>query len=360
MTLWADKSTDRYLTITAPPASVHPAPPGEETTGLLNPVPTAWFQSINSFAIIILGPIFAWLWSWLEERKRNPSIPLKMVFGLAFMSLGLVVMVFAGQREDRPSSTALPSVPSAIALDPGGRLCAREDGGLKAFHAGRLRFDASKRTLEMSGVLPDIERDRMARLTAPADFAAKLKELLAKSESAAAPVNVFVRLDSEPPGFDLRYAGIPTKELSYDPRTHELKAARRLADRDEKAILVAAADPVFRAALDDLYVRSSAFRVSAWWLFWFYIFSTFGELCLSPVGLSMVSKLAPARFATMLMGLWFLMTFIGTFCAGAGGEIWGTVAPIPYFAGFAVVLAGAAVALLLFVPRIRAMMHGAK
>jgi POT family proton-dependent oligopeptide transporter len=65
--------------------------------------------------------------------------------------------------------------------------------------------------------------------------------------------------------------------------------------------------------------------VSPMWLTLAYLFHTFGELCLSPVGLSYVSKLAPARFASLLMGAWFLAN-------AAAGKISGAVAgftPLP-------------------------------
>lgn len=42
------------------------------------------------------------------------------------------------------------------------------------------------------------------------------------------------------------------------------------------------------------------------WLLALYLMHTIGELCLSPIGLSLVNKLAPARFASILMGVWFL------------------------------------------------------
>jgi POT family proton-dependent oligopeptide transporter len=85
---------------------------------------------------------------------------------------------------------------------------------------------------------------------------------------------------------------------------------------------------------------------------------TIGELCLSPVGLSMVSKLAPAKFATMLMGLWLLTSFFGNFAAGAFGEKWGTWAPIPYFLFLAIMLAGASLILFVLVRKIVSIMHG--
>ncbi|MCU0423096.1 MAG: peptide MFS transporter [Bacteroidia bacterium] len=49
-------------------------------------------------------------------------------------------------------------------------------------------------------------------------------------------------------------------------------------------------------------------KVSMGWLIGLYTIHTFGELCLSPIGLSMVNKLSPARLASLLMGVWFLST----------------------------------------------------
>ena len=47
-----------------------------------------------------------------------------------------------------------------------------------------------------------------------------------------------------------------------------------------------------------------------------YLLHTIGELCLSPVGLSAMTKLAPARVAGLMMGVWFLATSVGNFLAG--------------------------------------------
>ena len=47
-----------------------------------------------------------------------------------------------------------------------------------------------------------------------------------------------------------------------------------------------------------------------------YTFHTFGELCLSPIGLSLVTKLAPLKFSALVMGLWFLSTSISELVAG--------------------------------------------
>jgi len=61
----------------------------------------------------------------------------------------------------------------------------------------------------------------------------------------------------------------------------------------------------------------SGVLVSPMWLSLAYLFHTFGELCLSPVGLSYVSRMAPARYASLLMGAWYLANTIANLLAGA-------------------------------------------
>ena len=68
-------------------------------------------------------------------------------------------------------------------------------------------------------------------------------------------------------------------------------------------------------------VVSSGGKVGPTWLVLAYLFHTFGELCLSPVGLSNVTKLAPAKFVSRMMGTWFLGTAMGNTIAGlVGGQ----------------------------------------
>ena len=57
-------------------------------------------------------------------------------------------------------------------------------------------------------------------------------------------------------------------------------------------------------------------KVSPWWLVAMYFIHTVGELCLSPVGLSTVTKLAPARMVGLMMGVWFLSVSLGNKFAG--------------------------------------------
>jgi POT family proton-dependent oligopeptide transporter len=99
-------------------------------------------------------------------------------------------------------------------------------------------------------------------------------------------------------------------------------------------------------------------RVSPLWLVALYLLHTIGELCLSPVGLSTMTKLAPARVAGQMMGVWFLATAVGNFI---GGQVAGLFETLPlhqlFFAVFGVCAAFAVVAALLIRP-VRALMAG--
>lgn len=92
-----------------------------------------------------------------------------------------------------------------------------------------------------------------------------------------------------------------------------------------------------------------------------YLLFTTGELCLSPVGLSMVTKLAPARLVGVFMGLWFLAPAIGNvFTGGAVGPLTRQHGFSTVFLGIAAVVGAAAVLLLVLTPPLKRLMHGVK
>jgi POT family proton-dependent oligopeptide transporter len=237
----------------------------------------------------------------------------------------------------------------------------KETGKAEPFHAGRLTFYPKGRELRVYGVLPDNERDLIIEKTAPEEFQKKVKELADASKKIDDDVkSVSVTLDTVPPGFDMKYAGLKKSVVAWGPKARTLTAYQTLQDKEVKALLVAAGEPGLRDTINDLFVKSNIFVVSYWWLFWSYILATLGELCLSPVGLSMVSKLAPAKFATMLMGLWLVTIFFGNFAAGQAGEEWNTITPFTYFGLLTGALAAAAVVLFGLAWLIKRMMHGVK
>jgi len=63
-------------------------------------------------------------------------------------------------------------------------------------------------------------------------------------------------------------------------------------------------------------------KASSWWLIMSYCVISFGELCLSPMGLSLVSKLSPPRLTSLLMGGWFLSTSVGNKLSGMLSGLW--------------------------------------
>jgi len=68
--------------------------------------------------------------------------------------------------------------------------------------------------------------------------------------------------------------------------------------------------------------HNGAYKASSWWLIGTYAVITVGELCLSPMGLSMVSKMAPARIAGLMMGGWQLATSMGNKLSGVLATMW--------------------------------------
>ncbi|MBS0230192.1 MAG: MFS transporter [Proteobacteria bacterium] len=107
-------------------------------------------------------------------------------------------------------------------------------------------------------------------------------------------------------------------------------------------------------------------KIPFWTLFAVYWIQSVGELCLSPIGLSMTTKLAPVRLVGFGMGGWFLSTGIGNnlsglFAAEASGEGGMTVASAhaAYSQGFWILLIGGVV-LFLIAPLIQKLMHGVK
>ncbi len=97
--------------------------------------------------------------------------------------------------------------------------------------------------------------------------------------------------------------------------------------------------------------------VSPMWLIGVYLAHTIGELCLSPVGLSTTTKLAPARLSGLMMGVWFLSISFGNFFAGeVAGEFGSKDALIGLFGKVAAIPVLAAVILFALTPMIRKLM----
>lgn len=127
-------------------------------------------------------------------------------------------------------------------------------------------------------------------------------------------------------------------------------------------ILVAAGFAVLAFGSLSIPLGAESASVSMIWLILAYLLHTLGELCLSPVGLSYVSKLAPVRLIGIMFGVFFLSNFLANWAAGMTGSF---IDPILeekgmsyFFMIFAVVPASAAVVLFLLKGKLKKMMHG--
>ena len=97
-------------------------------------------------------------------------------------------------------------------------------------------------------------------------------------------------------------------------------------------------------------------QVSPLWLTLTYFLHTCGELCLSPVGLSAMTKLAPARIAGLMMGVWFLATSVGNFIGGRISSFYESWALPSLFGAVGLFAIGAGILLFLFVKPIKQLM----
>jgi proton-dependent oligopeptide transporter, POT family len=98
-----------------------------------------------------------------------------------------------------------------------------------------------------------------------------------------------------------------------------------------------------------IFPASSLAKASPLWLALTYLLHVIGELCVSPVGLSATTKLAPARFTGLMMGAWFLSTSIGTYVGGLAAGLYDTFALPSLFGVVAAAALGAAAILALLI-----------
>ncbi len=388
MNLWAEKHSNLHVFQATTPEVVIETQTAETagTPGGLSEwsMPAAWSQSINPLYIIALAPVFAVLWTFLEKRRKQPSTPMKMAMGVFFATLAYGAILAAGASENKPTSAALSALPAGLQPDEAGRLYTLEeqhDGKEKRvfYGATRLRYDSG--ALHMSGVLTDLDWMHGLGMSSPEAYQQAVEDLTERAEERAEEVRLAkkagqmakdatwdVQVTLPPEVVDITpIAGWPTEEngeeqvqkVFWDPGTRTLTTTGILSVRDQAQVLANGAEPQFCEALTSIYRQSSLLRVSIGWLLLFYLLLTIGELCLSPVGLSLVTKAAPPKYVGLFMGLWFLTTGgAANWLAHFAGGYWGTMTPTAYFLIFGIVAAGATVIMLLLMRVLKPMLHG--
>jgi POT family proton-dependent oligopeptide transporter len=366
--VWADKHTNlRPFDSDPPPITLPEAPaasaPAEKTSWWKFSITAAQTQSINPFFIITLAPVAAFLWLWLDRRGRQPSAPTKMVLGVTGVGVAFLVLWPAAVRENGPSSAALIALPAGVSTDNKGVFTKAADGKPTYYGLSRLRYDSGTRQLRLEGVLPDNDRLRLLAETAPAALKQTVESLVKKSaeqaENAARGESWQLSevLAAAPPGLQIAGDEAP-KILRWDTAANRLTVTGEIKERAKMELLAAAAEPDFKKAVDKLFLESSRYRVSVWWLAGFFLVLTLSELCLSPVGLSLVTKLAPPKHVGLCMGGWFLATAIAEMAAQIFGAMWGTMPPGKYFMIFVVMCCGGGLIMALLIRSLKRMMHG--
>ncbi|MBV9928557.1 MAG: peptide MFS transporter [Acidobacteria bacterium] len=220
-------------------------------------------NAINSFWIISLTFPLLRFWDWLARRGKEPSTPSKMALGMLLTSLSFLVLYAAA------------SVGEGREVRP------------EMYEAGSFRInDRALEKLKAEGVP---------------------QETLDKLASAR-----------DPEGKYLVY-GVKFAPRRDGDSGQLVSGGRQLADAVERV-----APGEFSARADAFLQSAYLFRVSPLWLILAYAIISLGELMLSPMGLSLVSKVAPPRWRGLLMGGWFVSTAIGSKLTAIGvyWELW--------------------------------------
>jgi proton-dependent oligopeptide transporter, POT family len=136
--------------------------------------------------------------------------------------------------------------------------------------------------------------------------------------------------------------------------------ARQAARGKEPSTVTKMALGCFGVALANLIMVGAAWQSAgapdaSWlWLLAYFVVITIGELYLSPIGLSLVSKISPGRVVSMMMGVWLATSFVGNFIGGWLGSYWSTMDKAMFFVMIAGVAAFAGLIILGFNRPLRA------
>lgn len=207
-------------------------------------------NSINAFWVVTLTFPLIWFWGFLDKRGKEPSTPTKMAFGMTLTGLSFLVLWYGATLGEKQTPTA------------------------EQLSAGAFRINERVITnLGEKGVPKDV-----------------LDKIVAAKDA-----------DGKPLINGVKFA--PKK----DEKTGQTVSGEQQLMTALNTVVPGQAEANRAAFLQNAYL----FRVSAFWLILAYAVVTLGELMLSPMGLSLVSKVAPISKRGLLMGGWFVATAIG-------------------------------------------------
>jgi POT family proton-dependent oligopeptide transporter len=302
------------------------------------------YQAVNPAFIILFG-LGTVVVAYVGSGGKGMSTPFKMFIALLLCAASFGAMVAAGAAENATvTNVPLASIPERVkqALANQPTELAKEDG----VNTGRLAYDG--KALSTHGVVPSYLVSSLLVAGAPEEVAKKFDAV----KKGKASIEV-----SPDYGFLMDPKKAKEKGVTYDAETHVVEVKEKVDDSIRIDLVGGASPPEWRTALKDLREKSLSAQVSGWWLILSYLLATLGELLLSPVGLSMVTKLAPARFASLFMGVWMLCSSVAQYAGGSIGELWTKMTPTTYFEVFVGSSLLAALILAGLVVPLRKLMH---
>ncbi|MGQ0542802.1 MAG: peptide MFS transporter [Blastocatellia bacterium] len=227
-------------------------------------------NSINAIWILILTFPLVWFWGFLDRRGKEPSTPTKMAFGMTLTGLSFLVLWYGASIGENSTRTA------------------------EQINTGEFRVNERvAKNLVAQGVPKDLIDKLMAAETADKKNAINGVKFSAMSDKAIEDLNKENVEKGKPP---LTPAEVTAYKSGQSRLIYEInKVAPGQGDAHKEKFLQ----------------TSHLFRVSPFWLIFAYMVVTLGELMLSPMGLSLVSKVAPISKRGLLMGGWFVATAIG-------------------------------------------------
>ena len=261
------------------------------------------FQQFNPCFVVGLTPVSVALFGWLASRKKEPTAPRKIAYGMIVAAIGFGIMIFG--------STGISSLEKQVTekFNVDEQLKAQKEANDKEFKAFTAKVEDNfkqqkeKIEAEVQKVQKQEEENKVAALSTAKDLKQKA---------------------------DIKLNSNLTKIKQDALKNQEIQKLRNEADAKIKAFetsiqaknLVADTEAKVNKARVEADIEASGMRVSPNWLILTYLILTFAELLLSPMGISFVSKVAPPKYKGMMMGGWFVATAIGNFLTVIPALLW--------------------------------------
>lgn len=261
------------------------------------------FQQFNPCFVVGLTPVSVALFGWLASRKKEPTAPRKIAYGMIVAAIGFGIMIF-GSTGISPLEN---QVTEKFNIDE--QLKAQKEANDKEFKAftAKVEDNFKQQKEKVEAEVQKVQKQEEQRKVAALSTA---KDLEQKAE---------IKLNSN-----------LTKIKQDALKNQEIQKLRNEADAKIKAFetsiqaknLVADTEAKVNKARVEAKIEASGMRVSPNWLILTYLILTFAELLLSPMGISFVSKVAPPKYKGMMMGGWFVATAIGNFLTVIPALLW--------------------------------------